>query len=108
VLQQLQQLAGGSSTLNNADNTRRLAVISCAPAAAAAMLSSNRLSSQGLAAAVQQIACSAGVDGRLAGAAAVAWAQLVCMQMSQSSSSVSEQVGFYISGLCSGVYTGLC
>jgi hypothetical protein len=105
VLQQLQQLAHeNNSTLIDADSSRKLAIVSAAPAAAAALLSSNRLSSEQLAAAAQQaqqVACSAGVDGRVAGAAAFAWAQLVCMKMSHSSSSVSEKVGVYAHGLCS-------
>jgi hypothetical protein len=102
VFEQLQQIAEHSSSTaecRDAENGRRLAIVSAAPAAAAAMLSSsNSQLPQQLAAAAQQaqqLACSAGVEGRLAGAAAVSWVQLVCMQMnhsSSSSSSVTEQV----------------
>jgi hypothetical protein len=91
VLQQLQQLAG---TTADADNWQ-IAVVTAAPAAAAAALACNRLSQQQLAAAAQQaqqLACGAGVDGRLGGAAAVAWVQLVCMRMCQNSSSVADEV----------------
>jgi hypothetical protein len=96
VLQQLQQLAGNTSAAqSDAENARRLAVTAAGPAAAAAVLASTRLSQQQLAAAAQQaqqLACGAGAEGRLGGAAAVAWVQLVCMQMCQSSSSVTDQV----------------
>lgn len=97
VLQQLQHLAGTAATAHSdADNARRLAVAAAAPAAAAAALACNCLSQQQLAAAAQQaqqLASTAGVDGRLGGAAAMAWVQLACMRMcSSSSSSVSDEV----------------
>lgn len=96
VLQQLQHLAGTATTAHSdADNARRLAVAAAAPAAAAAALACNCLSQQQLAAAAQQaqqLASTAGVDGRLGGAAAMAWVQLACMRMCSSSSSVSDEV----------------